>query len=227
MNLERFFGTDLKKMHHTCLIEAPLSAGILSVYEYLRAREYQTKGNPDFFHRVFKVLKIDDVHELQRVQRGKALVSDQKIILIETIGITEEAQNAFLKVLEEPTAGTHFVIVTHSTSRLLPTLLSRVLLVSLPKSATVQNEEFVDFHTLPLKEQMKRVGSIADTKDKQVAFELVDSFVVATKILSGADSSVQKYQKQLLESRGFLMDRSPSVKTILENVVLTFPREKK
>lgn len=41
--------------------------------------------------------------------------------------------NALLKMLEEPTPGTHFLLVTHAPRRLLPTLLSRCQQVAFPR----------------------------------------------------------------------------------------------
>ena len=43
-----------------------------------------------------------------------------------------QAQNAFLKLLEEPTASTYFILVAHSQTALLPTVLSRCHLVHIP-----------------------------------------------------------------------------------------------
>ena len=40
--------------------------------------------------------------------------------------MTHQAQNAFLKLLEEPNSGIHFILVSDSTSKLLPTITSRV-----------------------------------------------------------------------------------------------------
>lgn len=62
------------------------------------------------------------VDSMLRVSRGAA----RRVIIIDDAHkLTEEAENAFLKSLEEPPAGTHFILVTSEPLSLLPTTLSR------------------------------------------------------------------------------------------------------
>ena len=51
--------------------------------------------------------------------------SDQYIIIRPAEAMSEEAANAFLKSLEEPKEKNHFLLITDSPSKLLPTILSR------------------------------------------------------------------------------------------------------
>src|SRR5579864_4048086 len=68
----------------------------------------KTQGNPDFQHLEFRTLTIDEARRVAEAQERKDFSARRKIFIIETDFITEEAQNALLKVFEEPTAGTHF-----------------------------------------------------------------------------------------------------------------------
>ena len=47
------------------------------------------------------------------------------VILFDAHAMTVEAQNAFLKVLEEPSSSTVFILITEFPDRLLPTIISR------------------------------------------------------------------------------------------------------
>ncbi|MDR1628675.1 MAG: hypothetical protein LBS36_00450 [Oscillospiraceae bacterium] len=74
-----------------------------------------------------KSIKIDTVREL----RGQAFIipneGDCKVFLIlEASGMGEEAQNALLKLIEEPPRFTRFVLACASKELLLPTIQSRV-----------------------------------------------------------------------------------------------------
>lgn len=53
------------------------------------------------------------------------------------------AQNAFLKLLEEPGEGTHFILLTHQPSLLLPTILSRVQRIDVRPITKDQSEELL------------------------------------------------------------------------------------
>lgn len=62
----------------------------------------------------------------------KPLVSDRKIVIIADGGsLTEQSQNALLKVLEEPPEYVSFIIITENAGKLLQTVLSRSVTISL------------------------------------------------------------------------------------------------
>ncbi len=54
------------------------------------------------------------------------------------------AQNAFLKLLEEPSEGTRFILLTHQPALLLPTITSRVQKVDLRPITTEQSNALLD-----------------------------------------------------------------------------------
>lgn len=85
----------------------------------------------------------------------KTIENDRRIIVIdraEKMGI--EAQNAFLKLLEEPNARTHFILASHSPSKLLPTIMSRVQPIELRPLRDEQSEQLLD--ELGVKSAQKR-----------------------------------------------------------------------
>ena len=53
---------------------------------------------------------------------------DEKILVIEAKSFRTEAQNALLKIIEEPPRNIKFIIVTQSKNLLLPTIRSRILI---------------------------------------------------------------------------------------------------
>jgi len=55
-----------------------------------------------------------------------------------------QAQNAFLKLLEEPSAGVHFILATHTPSKLLATITSRAQSVDIKPVLKKQTEELLD-----------------------------------------------------------------------------------
>ncbi len=76
-------------------------------------------------------LKIEDIRELIS-HLSTTTSSPHKIVIVQNLErITTEAANAFLKTLEEPIPGVLFLMTTTQKQRLLPTLLSRVRVISL------------------------------------------------------------------------------------------------
>ncbi|BEG56942.1 DNA polymerase III subunit delta' HolB [Helicobacter sp. NHP21005] len=69
-------------------------------------------------------LKIEHAHEIKRRCVLKFL--GQKAFLIAAPGLNIFAQNALLKILEEPPENTFFILITKHPSALLPTIRSRL-----------------------------------------------------------------------------------------------------
>ena len=82
----------------------------------------------------------------QLYERTRSIVSSARIIVIHDVhSMTPQAQNAFLKLLEEPAPNTHFILAAHTRTSLLPTVLSRVQSLDLrpiteEQSVTVMND---------------------------------------------------------------------------------------
>ena len=68
---------------------------------------------------------IDDIRQLYEQTRVRQ--PGEQVYIIDTgeKSMTIPAQNAFLKLLEEPHSGIHFIIVTHQPDQLLQTIISR------------------------------------------------------------------------------------------------------
>lgn len=65
----------------------------------------------------------------------------RRVIIIDPADtMTESAQNALLKNLEEPGAGTHFILISASTDQLLSTIRSRCQTLTLHRTSPTQDE---------------------------------------------------------------------------------------
>lgn len=79
-------------------------------------KPFQTKRN----------ITVDQVREMIRRLATKPTMGERRAIVIDPADDMEKsAVNALLKALEEPPAGTYFLLVTHQPGRLLPTIRSR------------------------------------------------------------------------------------------------------
>lgn len=65
------------------------------------------------------------------------------------------AQNAFLKLLEEPGEGTYFILATHTPSKLLPTIRSRTQAIEFRPLTRQQTDTYLD--ELGIKDASKRL----------------------------------------------------------------------
>jgi DNA polymerase III subunit delta' len=75
-------------------------------------------------------ISVEQVRGLRAACALKPSLSARRIIIVDSIDDMERgAANALLKTLEEPPAGTVFLLVTHAPGRLLPTIRSRCRMV--------------------------------------------------------------------------------------------------
>src|SRR5256886_2263501 len=88
-----------------------------------------------------KEIRVDDVRALARRLSFAALRGRRKIAIVTPAdAMNERAQNTLLKTLEEPPAGTTFLLVSTNPDALLPTIRSRCARVQLgpvPEAALV------------------------------------------------------------------------------------------
>lgn len=78
---------------------------------------------------------VEPVRKLYDLARGKQS-TPFVIVIDDSDSMTAAAQNALLKLLEEPTENLHFILTTHKPLGLLPTVISRTQIIEvLPTSA--------------------------------------------------------------------------------------------
>ena len=192
----------------------------------------KTAGNPDFWRGQFQTFTIDDARAITERQERAAFTTSSskpnKIFIIQTENITEEAQNALLKVFEEPTLGTHFFIISPQDI-LLPTLRSRMHVVQ-PEDIAKDTDSDTDgdktqpILNMKIKERLTKVKEITDgitdeNKTKQDAITLLNK-IESELYQKGAEKNSEK----LLiceRARASLYDRGAPVKMILENLMLS------
>lgn len=88
------------------------------------------------------VIRIEQIRSLYEATRGKS--KHRRIYIItkaETMG--EPAQNALLKLLEEPTLHVHFILTSHHPMKLLPTILSRLQKVRIDMLESDQSKQLL------------------------------------------------------------------------------------
>jgi len=118
-------------------------------------------------------LKIERIRELVREIDGRPFEATARAILIDDAHcMTEQAQNALLKSLEEPPPTSHVFLITPSPQTLLPTIRSRCQTLRLgPLPASLLERALVDRLGLNPAEARLRVSVSAGSLGQALAFE--------------------------------------------------------
>lgn len=89
-----------------------------------------------------KEITIKRIRAVRTNAYVKPHIANRRVFIIrEANRLNEESQNAFLKVLEEPPQGVVFILITLSKTKLLGTVISRCVVLSLC-SANEQNGDY-------------------------------------------------------------------------------------
>ncbi len=181
---------------------------------------FETLGSADFWHERYNTLNIENARLIAENQGRRDFSLGKKIFVIEADFITEEAQNALLKVFEEPTVGTHFFIISPQ-DMLLPTLRSRVMVEFCESDDRKKSKSILN---MELSERLEKVKEITEAisdeeKTKQDAIKFLNQIERELYKLGVEKShnSLQVCEK----TRASLYDRGAPVKMILENLVLS------
>src|SRR5689334_21864769 len=119
-----------KNLHHAYCIVGDNQAVLSDLYKFLKSElNFTVEGNLDFYYGEYDVLDIEDSRKLKDLHQNKPTVGEKKIFVVSANFITEKAQNAMLKLFEEPVGGTHFFMILPSAGGIIPTLKSRLLII--------------------------------------------------------------------------------------------------
>lgn len=127
------------KPSHALLLVGSNGVGKTHVAEVMIANVLHSETDMLDRHPYYKVISpekssisIDAIRDLQRFLQLKTLGTNpirRAIIIEHAESLTVEAQNAFLKILEEPPADTVILMTADNQRALLPTILSRVQII--------------------------------------------------------------------------------------------------
>lgn len=157
---------------------------------------------------------IDEVKQMQKKIFFKPIKSEQKAVIIEDAHLlTHEAQNALLKVLEEPPTNTILILASNTKEALLPTILSRCQVIELeqtqPKLTEKAKQDLVEFienlSTMSVGDKLKKAELLAKDKDKALVWVekmllVLRELTINTVILSEAEGSQTTKHINLLRS---------------------------
>lgn len=225
-------------VHHFHLLEGNRQEIESELVEFL-SEEFGIDPNDKslFFFHDFDQIQVGDSRALSMQAQIKTPEGKKMVFLIFANSINHQAQNALLKMLEEPSARTYFFMVLPRTDGLLPTFKSRAVVVrrsATQNSASTQSASQDD--NLPtlkeitekniadrLKFVEKLVKEIKDEKRPKIdARQLVQNLIRDFQKELEEKPTIEKTEKiqRLMQIEDYLGDSGASIKILLERAVL-------
>ncbi len=133
---------------------------------------------------------------------------------------THEAQNALLKLLEEPPATAQFYIITESKGGLLPTLVSRLVRFGIEESSedSSRAEEIDAFFSASYADRLAYILERTNKKDDIWASHIMDAFETYAERNTDA-----QLMQMLCDIQPMFAAPGASKKMILEHLALLLP----
>lgn len=194
--------------HHALLLYAPTIEASALPLEY-------TSQSIDVQHIIRDRFSIDDARELSRAASSLPVERTKRIFVIVAHTIAVEAQNALLKLFEEPPVRVQFYVIVPKTATLLATLRSRLFEMSEEK-VTVETSIFEDVKRMTPGDRLSLIAEKTKTKDPA----WIEMF------LTGAEAEAHlnpKLLRAVVQARAAIGFRGSSAKMLLEEVALCLP----
>lgn len=209
--------------HHAYLIVGPALKVVPEIKKQFAEAE--------IIHQAWPQLGIDDSRELRESQARKVGARELRVFLLEFASITIEAQQALLKTLEEPALGTKFFLIAPSVQMFLPTVLSRLQIITLDPAESLEEtvmETAQKFLAASPEKRLAVVQKLIEENDTAAgsrtrALELVLALELELKQKLESDKVNQKLilnLQNLEQARDYLNDRAAAVRLILEHLAL-------
>jgi DNA polymerase III delta prime subunit len=187
------------------------------------------QANPDFHDLTFNSFTIDDARKIRETHDTRPIdKSGKKIFVLKMNSITVEAQNALLKLLEEPADYAHFFLIIPSAHLLIPTVKSRLSFIKTEKASQAEGDDTAvkaakAFIKSSGAQRLEIIKDLLDDitkekKTKQDAISFLDS-VESELYHAGIDKNLSSLQA-ISNMRTYMSDRAPSLKMLLEYVAL-------
>ena len=230
-------------MAHAYYVAGEAESGVGQAMAFAE-RELGLSGtnNPDLVVLRYGLFSVEDARKLQEVAFAAPVQGERKAIIVAFTRVFHEAQNALLKLFEEPPHGVTLILVVPTAGLLLPTLRSRLAL--LPEAAgrdtAAAPKIAVEFLALSADERAKFMTKLLDRtkadKDEEKQRARNDAVLLLEGLVRAAEHTyrAEKREAERDSLRLFLDDlthflpllhtRSAPLKLIFEHLLLVIPK---
>lgn len=189
--------------------------------------------NPDVWCEEYVVLDLAATRRLKQNQLTKPFTG-RRLIGIKFESISEEAQNALLGLLEEPSATTHLFLVSPTEEGLLPTIRSRCQIVR--EAGPAKNDPktsrfFAKFWAAGPEQRLATIDLLLrNNNGQEVSRRFINGLEIQLAALWRVNPNQdlaerQKLLKEIGRCRRLMGQQAVLPRLILEHLVLILPRQ--
>jgi len=214
--------TTPNEFHHAYLVRGSaegLSDMVESVFGVARS------GHPDLYWYDQEKVDITTAREIHAQQSRKPLSAPATVFVVETDEITSEAQNALLKVCEDPAPSSVFFICVPPTARIIETLSSRMQVIEVTSAQTQSISSDAFLSALPA-QRMALINEIITAKDRGALASFtskLERHIVELWRTRGEDEQLRTALEEIRMIYPYIGDGGSSPKLLAEHIAVTMP----
>lgn len=219
-----------QNLHHFNVLVGEFDSVAAQVKEICRSvLNFECDGSQNFSLHKFDAFLIDDARIFAETKNRKIKQGEVSVSIITFGSATIEAQNALLKLFEEPVPGSFIFLIVSKIHILLPTILSRANLMSTEKNSTT-DPRVTEIFKMSFKDRLEHVVDLVESvkKEKVTRAELrslADNIMseLNTRMLAGKHDLAES-MKHLQKITQYIDMPGASLKNILEYMMLLIPK---
>lgn len=178
------------------------------------------QGVRDVIVQEYSEFRIDDARNLVTLATSTPTHCPLQCFVIMADSVANEAQNALLKLLEEPPDVSSFIFVLPKNT-LLPTLRSRFMVMETVHNSTVLATVFLDFLAEAIPARLTRIETLIEKKNTD------DLTLLQEGLLMYLDRNKRSFAvaqvRRILWLSSQMQLRGASIKMLWEEVAFTLP----
>ena len=180
--------------HHAFVLKAGVEEGVQIAQEWAE-REFGIKvqGNPDVVVLRYGLFSVEDARRVAELAAGAAFTGKHRVVIIAATRAYHEAQNALLKLFEEPPPRTFLLFIVPSLGGLLATFRSRVQVLNPDRNERPRRsfipEAAEEFMKASREKRSAMIKKLTSGKDEEERRELRDE---AVELLNGIETAAYR-----------------------------------
>lgn len=201
-------------MHHAYLVVGDREASLLMLED-----AYRVPG-ADVIHYEPIRFGIDEARRLKHESTLMPVTGNLRTFVLSITSITLEAQNALLKLFEEPVSTAQFYILARSEELFIPTLRSRFSILRATPPQGSKQDVLKSFLQSSYSDRLIEIAARTKDKDGDWIEALLDDLEVWA-----AGTQNETALREIVFVRTYARAPSASLKMLLEHLALSLPIE--
>lgn len=210
--------------HHAYLIEGDIALSFDRLQKSLIQLGYGGEA-ADIFARDYETILIDHAREIKDFQSESMRPgAKKKFIILKALSFSYPAQNALLKVFEEPRPGVVFFLILPDATKLFPTLRSRLQgIVGEYEADEVMKKFAREFLSAPIKERLAFIKKFTDMESKPALKDKTLRFLSELEVELARSLTLPEKKKveDIYLAKQYVGDQGSSPKILLEHLAVT------